>query len=191
MRVEVSGRQFTFPPICACCGNPANTNFTVSATKTTGKKVVKTSTNTWDFPYCAHCISHINAAKNASSMSTLVGVGSVLLALFFCYSVAMWFGTFVFIAGIVGAVVLHSKLMAQAKAMSNAQCACIKEAVAFLDWDGARQVFEITSPNYALAFMVANSRKLVNLSSYARQLLESNGHGNHTNDQQSGRRFRS
>lgn len=122
-------------------------------------------------------------------MSTLIGVGSVLFAGFLYFSVASWLGFIVAIGGIAGAIAVHSNLMAQAKAMCISQCACLLESVAFLDWDGTQQVFEIASPDYALTFMVANERKLVNVSPVARQLLEAGGHGHKANKPQAPRRY--
>ena len=189
MRVEVSGRQFTFPPICACCGAPANTVFTASASKKTGKKVVHTSTHAWDFPYCSVCTAHYQAAQNAGKTVGALGVGVLVFALFAWLAVSFWLGVFIFVVGFAGIVALQSNLMTQAKAMCRPQCACVGQCVSLLDWDGARQVFEITSLAYALAFMVANERKLVNLSPQARQFLVANGYGQQIGNQQSARRY--
>jgi hypothetical protein len=45
-----------------------------------------------------------------------------------------------------------------------------------MGWHGTLHQFDILSLNFALAFMVANERKLVNLSPEAMELLASSGH---------------
>src|SRR5689334_15882635 len=69
MQVDVSGQQFVFPDICACCCGHANSTLSVAASKSTGKKVVHTRTNTWDFPYCGACLGHVRAAEAAVSLA--------------------------------------------------------------------------------------------------------------------------
>lgn len=190
MRVEVSGRQFNFPPHCACCGAPANTTFTVAATKTTGKKVVHTSTNTWDFPYCSACIAHIKAIRQANATATALGIGTIVLALFCYLGVAPWLGVLISFLGAVGTIFIYNQLSTQAKALCGSTCACVTHGVAFLNWDGTQQVFEIVSQDYALDFMIANQKKLVNVSPQARQLMEAYGYGAQVNTQQTARRSR-
>jgi len=189
MRVEASGRQFEFPSQCACCGGNADTRLTASASKTTGKKVVHTTTHSWDFPYCSPCIAHVRKARSAGSTAVLLTVVDLVLGVILYYAAAPWLGIAAGIAGIVGVILMHRAMMARAMAACGPQCACVSSAVAFLDWDGSRQAFEIASPSYALAFMVANERKLVNLSPQALQFLEANGCGQRAGGKQAARRY--
>lgn len=186
MRVEASGYQFIFPQHCACCDTKADTALTVSASKSSGKKVVRTKTNTWDFPYCTQCKKHIEAADTANILTGVVCVISLVAAGYLGSKV----GAFIGVIGLVAALFTYIKLMAHAKSMLKASCACIGKAVGFLDWDGTRQVFKIVSHEYARKFMVANSRKLINVSPEARHLLEGAGYEHRANSIQSARRNR-
>jgi hypothetical protein len=189
MRVEASGRQFIFPAECACCGGSADGRLTASASKTTGKKVVHTTTHTWDFPYCSRCLRHVRAAQSAVSVGIFLAALTAVLAVVLYLAVAPWLAVLVGIVGFVGMVMLYNKMMGSAKAACAPECACVSSAVAFLEWDGSRQAFEITSTSYAVAFMVANERKVVNLSPRALLLLEAQGRGSQAGGQQAARRY--
>lgn len=175
MRVDVSGHQFVFPPTCACCNDKADTELTVSARKSTGKRVIHTSTNTWDIPYCDHCVEHVKAAEAAVTLAWALGVLSIAASGVLWYSVTPFLGIPVGVIGLVGAVLLYNKLMGGARAVCGADCVCVEKAVKYLGWHGPLHKFNIASLDYALAFMVANQKKLVNLSHEARDLLESSG----------------
>lgn len=190
MQVEVSGRQFIFPSLCACCGTHSETSFTVSASKSTGKKKVRTETHTWDFPYCTCCIKHVNAESSAASLSCLIVIATVIVVGYLIVNINIfWLSIFLSVGIIAAAIWIISKLYAQAQLMRNANCCCLSKAVDFLSWDGTHQIFEITSHKYALAFMIANKQKLINISSKAKELLESNGHGSLPNTPQASRRY--
>jgi hypothetical protein len=187
MRVEASGRQFVFPVQCACCGGAADGRLTASASKSTGKKVVHTTIHSWDFPYCSPCIGHVKAAESASSISILLTVVALVIAVILYVGVAGWLGVATGLGGMAGVIVLYNKMMAKAKAACGPQCACVSSAVTFLNWDGTKQAFDMASAGYATAFMMANERKLVNLSPQAQQFLEANGHGHQFGGQQAAR----
>jgi hypothetical protein len=183
MRVEASGYQFVFPQMCVCCGSHPDTALTVSASKTSGKKVKRTQTNTWDFPYCSRCIKHKDAATFAAIAAVIVAV----LALFVFAQIHIIVGL---ILGGGGAVGLYIWLLNKAKGQCSEHCVCVGKAVGFVSWDGTRQIFEIVSPKYASEFMLANQRKLINLSPQARTLIEGEGYMHRAKNVQSGRRHR-
>lgn len=183
MRVEASGYQFVFPQMCACCGSQPETALTVSATKTSGKKVVRTQTNTWDFPYCSKCVEHTNMATFA--IIAMVVVGIIVLVVFGLIHIIAGL-----ILGAVAAVGIYIWLMKYAKGLCSENCVCVGKAVSFVSWDGTRQIFEIVSPKYAGEFMLANQRKLINLSPKARNLIEGEGYMNRAKNVQSARRNR-
>src|SRR5262245_6868711 len=185
MRVEVSGYQFVFPQQCACCEASPDTVLTVSASKSSGKRVVRTKTNTWDFPYCSPCVRHFEAASAAKTMTWVVSVLSLVVGLY----LSSWLGFIVGALGIGGALFMYQKLMAQAKGMRTSSCVCVGKAVAFLGWDGTRQIFYVVSPIYAREFMIANKKKLINLSAEARRLIEPSGFEDCANSVQSARRY--
>ncbi len=169
MQIEVSGRQFIFPSVCACCGAESETTLTVAANKSTGKKKVKSETRTWEFPYCNNCIEHIKAASSAVSWSIFIAIVTV--------TIIGHFNILLNICIIGIAIGITSKLWMKAQSMCNTNCCCVSASVKFKNWHGTQQVFEIYSTHYALAFMIANKEKLINISPTASKLLESNGHG--------------
>jgi hypothetical protein len=183
MKVEVSGYQFIFPQICACCGSPPDRVLTVSASKKSGKKVVRTQINTWDFPYCSRCIKHKNSADFA-----IIVVAIIAITVFIIFTpLNVTVGLFVALAI---SLPLYLWLWSQAKKLCSENCVCVRKAVRFVNWDGTRQVFEIVSPKYASAFMRENPKKLINLSLQARNLIEEEGHINRAKNVQSARRYR-
>lgn len=188
MRVEVSGRQFSFPPQCACCGGAPQGVLTAAASKSRGKKKITTTTMQWDFPYCARCLSHVAAIRGANAL-LMGGIGaSLLMGFVLWFAVALWFGLLVVLGGIGGSIFFSQEATKRAALLKTPSCACLDAAVALHEFDGSRQAFEIASPVYALAFMQGNARKLVNVAGQARQLWESSGQSA-PNAPQSGRKF--
>jgi hypothetical protein len=102
---------------------------------------------------------------------------SLLVAVYVCLGLGqIGFGFLVAIAGIGGAVAIYNNLMANAKAMCSTNCAAIKSSVGYYGWQGTCHMFEVTSSSYALAFMLANQNKLVNVRPEIWQWLQSNGY---------------
>src|SRR5262245_31150848 len=77
MRIDLSGHKFVFPQRCACCGGMPQTTLSASASRSTGKRVVHTTTKSWDFPYCHKCVAHVRAAKGATIVAMIVGIAAV------------------------------------------------------------------------------------------------------------------
>src|SRR5438105_1419209 len=105
MRVDVSGHQFEFPQQCACCATTANTVYTVSASRSRGTRVVRTTTKKWDIPYCSRCIAHVALYGRAKSSASLCAVVTILIAVLFHNA----FSFFVIVAGamLTYAALLH------------------------------------------------------------------------------------
>ncbi|HWZ45504.1 MAG TPA: hypothetical protein VNW97_18665 [Candidatus Saccharimonadales bacterium] len=175
MRVDVSGHQFTFPPTCACCNSAADRQLTISASKSSGKRVIHTKTQVWDIPYCAHCLAHVGAADRAAGTAKLLTILSLLAAVFLWYLTSFYIALIFGILAIIGTAILHGKQMSNARAMCSPACMSVSRAIAYLGWHGTLHRFEVLSPNFARDFMAANQRKLVNLTPQARDLLASSG----------------
>lgn len=86
--VEISARIIRWPDICACCSRPADTAIEISSTRTTGKRVIRTQTKSWQVPYCKRCLSHIRAAKDLRAfwrivinLSLVIGLAGAVLTL--------------------------------------------------------------------------------------------------------------
>ena len=101
----------------------------------------------------------MKAARFAGSVAVSLTVITIVLAVVFYLTESPVLCVTMGAVGLIGMVMLYGKMMRRAKALCCPQCACVSSAVAFLDWDGSRQAFEIVSRSYALAFMVANERK--------------------------------
>src|SRR5436309_1326871 len=100
MRVDVSGQQFVFPTTCACCSGTADTELIVSANKSSGKRVVRTSTNAWDIPYCRPCVSHVRAANTAVIVAWVLALFSVAVAALLAWAVSSFLGVPVGVTGL-------------------------------------------------------------------------------------------
>jgi hypothetical protein len=192
MRVDVSGYKFIFPRQCACCGAIPQTTLTAWASKSTGTRVVHTTSKSWDFPYCNQCTHHVRAARKAVTTSRFMTIVSLVVAgyFYFCTS-ALDIGLIVGIGGTASAIFTYIYLMAKAKGMCSPHCACVWMAVGYLGWYGTLQKFEFVSSEYALAFMVANQSKLVNVRPEVWQWLHANGYGASPYQPQSARRYMS
>ena len=171
MHVEVSGQSFAFPPKCACCCAPADSELTVAASKSTGKKVVHTKTNAWDIPYCRHCINHVRALDSARRTSHWLAFFSLVLGSLTAYVANGYLGSSIGVLCLIGTVFARKQMVAQAREKCHSYCASVDRAIVYLGWHGSLHRFDISSNQFAAEFMGANERKLVNLSQQARQLL--------------------
>lgn len=190
MRISLSGHKFTFPQQCACCGATPQTTLTASASRSTGKRVVHTTTKAWDFPYCIPCIGHVRTAKSAGTLATFIIITSFIIAGLVGFASDAWTGAvWVGVAGVVCGIWAHHSLMKKAKRMCLPNCTCVKSAVGYQGWQGSCHEFEVVSPAYALAFMGGNHTKLVNVRPEVWQWLQANGFGASPDRPQSAKRY--
>jgi hypothetical protein len=59
-----------------------------------------------------------------------------------------------------------------ARAMCSPQCSSPERAVSYIGWSGTVESFDMRSETYALAFMLANREKLINVSPENRAKLQ-------------------
>lgn len=159
MKVEVSAKLITIPRHCACCSGPPHVELRASTSKKRGKTQL---TNSWSFPYCNQCASHIklyNLAIGVLMGGLVIAAAGMLFYSRWCAVIALF--------GVAGCILLAG----QARAMRSAACACTGAAVSYLGWHGTLHSFDFVSQGYALQFMIANRRKLVNLTPSQHQLL--------------------
>jgi len=190
MKVELSGHKFDFPRHCACCDAGAQTTLSVSASRSTGKRVKHTTSKAWDFPYCATCVEHVQAAKWATIGAISTFVCGVFLALASGANSPLP-STAIFWSGVAGSIAIYVVLLARAKNMCHAQCSGVRTAVAYQGWHGTLHKFKISSPAYSHRFMTANQSKLVNVRPEVWQWLQANGMRTETTTAQSPRRYQS
>jgi len=78
--VQISARIITWPRICACCCQAADTTAQITSTRTTGVEVIHKQTKGWSVPYCRRCLDHIDAAADLRAHSTFVFHLSILFS---------------------------------------------------------------------------------------------------------------
>jgi hypothetical protein len=171
-RVEVASRAIAVPSACPCCGDTADSRFTVACSRRIGARARRAITREHDFPYCSRCVEHARRWMSARAVATIAMVGASLTGA----GTAALAGA---LAGLVAAlVVLACGLAAaaarrlQARAACSPACTCAGPAVAFRGWSGSVQSFELRSPRYAAELAELNERSLVNVTPFLYQLLE-------------------
>jgi hypothetical protein len=127
----------------------------VTATRVTGKRVIKTQSATWQFPYCSRCAAHAAAWPKAAD-----GCTSVLLGLCTC-------GIYLIIAAAE-----RKKAEARSRALCGPSCAVPWTAVSYLGWSGTVESFNLDSEVFAFEFMLANSSRLLNVDYGVQARLE-------------------
>lgn len=190
MRVDVSGQKFSFPGHCACCGANPETTMATIASRTTGTRVTHTTSKSWEFPYCHQCVGHVNAAGRARTVTWATVIVSLVGAAYLHFFTAVPLLSIpVLAAGLGGGFLAFNVLMGGARAQCRESCVSVESAVGYYGWQGSCHMFEIASGSYALAFMVANRSKLVNVSPQTWQWLEANGYGQPANQPQAPKRY--
>jgi hypothetical protein len=132
---------------------------------------VRTTTNVWDIPCCNQCIGHVRAAQSASGITRSLVVLSLIGGLLLWYVVNLATAIVLGTLALVSTTFVYRILMARARALCGANCACVGISVAYLGWHGMLHQFEMASLRFVGDFMVTNRSKLVNLSPQARDLL--------------------
>lgn len=174
MIVEVSGRIFSFPNICACCGGPTDHE--------------EIEVKGWKIPYCKKCIEH-------ESYSRFTEAGFLLLGLIFMfggcqvsgtiesfrlggtpsfYDFGISFGLFVAFFGVIALMIYMSR---KAKIMKGKHCSASGKAVAYLGSNASFHKFSFCSKMYTRLFAEANYKKLINVSPELHRLLEDDEYG--------------
>jgi hypothetical protein len=173
MEVQVSARKVTFPMQCLCCSRSPDTQVAFVASRTTGKRVVRTETRSCEIPVCKRCLTHNSArvgSVRAARAMTVVGIG----AMPFGYGQIVWL--VVGVALVAGQFWARWRGMKTVRSFQSDSCTCDSfESTRYLGWRGSVHYFEFGSQRYALAFMRANRSKLVNLRVESVRLLESDG----------------
>lgn len=139
------------PDVCACCGGASEKIQYVSATRVHGKRVIRTKTSTWPFPFCAACDAHDRQWPSPGALELLI------LTILTC------------------GIYLYVFVQARKRALSlcRPSCARPQQAVAYLGWHGTVHRFEIKQTPFAHAFLTANAKKVVLADSAAQVLLAS------------------
>ncbi len=161
--VRVSARKLEFPPQCACCMGPADTQFAATHERRSGQRRVKVETFSWDFPYCRRCLAHAGQAATVNRRAALIAVLPTVLALLGgiatgAYAIGALLGGVLLI---VLWVLLRARYMQAARQTATPQCACLSHAVEYQGFHGTLHRFRFASSDYAAAFEAVNEAKLV------------------------------
>lgn len=163
MRIDLSGHSFVFPENCACCHGVPDQQLTISASRSSGKRIIRTQTNVWDIPYCSGCLDHVRAAESAGNFARVFTVLSLIIGAFVCYSANIAAGALTGVSALATTILVFRAKLLQAHAMRTTECACVGKAIAYLGWHGTLHRFEVASHRFAADLMVANSRKTCKL----------------------------
>lgn len=112
----------------------------------------------WDVPYCASCMRHMQDHAAAPTLSIVsAAIGLVLWILTAGEHPTL--GSFLFIAGIAGAIAAYIRKRAKVRDHLQPTCAAETAAIRYLDWHGTVHTFVFANRNYVDAFQSANERK--------------------------------
>ena len=165
MHIQISGQHVAFPPSCACCADKPDTELPLA----------KKQNSHWSVPFCEDCAAHVKAAQRADMAFWAGGGTAALIALLLGILVAPLFGMLFAIAGIMASFIARQSLLTRVKGKCEKECVGVFCPVAYRGASGAGHTFEIASPDFAYAFMVANQRNLAELSPQAKALLDARG----------------
>jgi len=170
MRIQISAQRIAFPPVCCCCGRPADTTRTVVAWRTRGVRVIRTQQRIWQVPYFVACNAHIRAADWRGAPVGLAIL--VALAALFLWA---WRGPVVAGLAFAGCVLLLVWLFLTIRAAIRRRqcptCARAGMAVRYYGWTSSIHTFDLASLAYCRMFIDANASKIVNLTPEARRQL--------------------
>jgi len=79
VRVMISGQLISLPRQCICCGGTADHEMTATAKRKTGKRVVRTQTRSFQFPYCTACAKHAEKWGQAMLWLGLGAIGAIII----------------------------------------------------------------------------------------------------------------
>lgn len=143
---------------CACCGATPDATLGVTATRTTGKRIVRTQSKSQQVPYCQQCLAH------AAAMPTPWGVGAVFMCIVTCLlwiPVQLW---------------IDSMQRRRAQELSKPECSVLNLAAAYLGWSGSVHEFVFARREFALTFILQNRKNVVNLPYEVLADLERHAH---------------
>lgn len=171
MVVQISGQIISAPRQCICCGGTPDQEVTASAKRRSGKRVIRTQTRSWSFPYCTRCARHAQFWSRGQNTIVILSVVGVIVGYLFWSTLPI-----VAIAiGVVGIAVgwfLGNRWLRAARELCTPTCPSCTTTIHYLSWNGSAHTFAVDSDAYATALMQANRSKLVNVSPAALNLLQ-------------------
>jgi len=159
-RVQISANMLSWPRACACCGRAADAHIRATSSRTTGKRVRRTTTSWWEVPYCSACVKHkvkFESAHNWLVAGLVIGILAwPLIGVFTGNGIAG------FLVGVLIFLVCLSPYNSAKKSalgLMNQECSTPWSAVRYIDWHGTFHTFIFHNRAYLDSFLVANNRK--------------------------------
>ena len=157
--ITIAAQKLDFPAKCACCLAATDGSLKCSASVSKGKRVVRTTTKSWDVPYCRRCLAHRRQHVGAGNwFLAAFGVGGgVALG-----GVLIDEGPLLLLVGLAIATLAAARgfaLRNAARAGMSRDCAVPGSAAAYLGWHGSEQSFAFARQDYVDAFRDLNGRK--------------------------------
>lgn len=156
-KVAVSARIIKVPSKCCCCATSNHSGtYQATATRTTGKRVVRTQEKTLDLPICEDCnkwIGFVYLSRRFFALSIL----AILLT---------WFlgaDSYYFVYSMAGSMLLAILgLFFRKKGLDvKRDMAVSSTPVIYHRWDGSIQYLSIANRDFYNAFCDINANKLV------------------------------
>jgi len=162
-----------FPNHCVCCMGPAETNYSVTASRdmeTSDGEEVYTKTVSWNFPICRFCSGHANAHSFAWLGAILLGILVSALVAFFSGLIGNVLGgggampdanngAYIAATIILGGITtaLAKTVIAALTVQTGPRCACTSDTVDANNPRGGRYVFWFKNLQYGQLFKEQNS----------------------------------
>jgi len=171
MRVEVSGKQFVFPPQCACCGRFAGTQLRLTGTERNRRSLTKGWA--WGIPYCHRCLGHVKTSDRILvGWLTAVTVAGLLAFIAHATGVPMSLAIAVFASVALSSSLASWMGIRRIKLAIYPECTTLSRAATYLGSTGSWHSFEFKSKTYCTEFVRANRFKLVNASASVASLAK-------------------
>ena len=168
--VRVSARLLHFPDVCCCCGcSGADNRFQAVATRTTGKKVVRTDSRSWSFPLCGDCERWIRQ-QQVADIAHAWFMGLVVLAILGVVGGVALLprpsgGVAIFLGVLAGAIVpfVYKNWQQCQEAANRVKPArhCVTEPVIYEGWQGTVHTFYFSCHEFTERFQAGNARKVL------------------------------
>ena len=159
-QVQISAKLLSWPRNCACCGSESSTNVKTSASKSTGKKKVTTTTAWWNIPYCEPCAQHVKLDSDAEAWiggGFFLGIALWVIVGYLSGSGQLGFG--VGVLALIGCILGYASAKQSARSKMGENCSHVSVAVEYVEWHGTFQTFRFYRERYLEDFLALNNRK--------------------------------
>jgi hypothetical protein len=157
-KVSVSARILRSPNMCCCCARPnPNGKFNAVATRTTGKRVVRTQERSWEFPMCTECIEWRESVLKGRTVLTFTFVSS---ALTFYVGLENLLLFLVCLGCSIGLAVLFYFIDKNSDKIKISTATSVTPAV-YHEWNGSVHYFSLSNKEFHEQFCSANQSKLI------------------------------